>query len=89
MVLGSANPEVGAIYLLPAIAGAFLGATSFRPGRFNALGTVLAVYVLAVGITGLQQVGARFFVESFFNGGALLVAVALSGYAARRRGENG
>jgi ribose transport system permease protein len=88
MILGSANPEIGPNYLLPAIAGAFLGATSFRPGRFNALGTVLAVYVLAVGITGLQQVGARFFIESFFNGGALLIAVALSGWAARRRGEN-
>jgi ribose transport system permease protein len=88
MILGSSNPEIGPNYLLPAIAGAFLGATSFRPGRFNALGTVLAVYVLAVGITGLQQVGAQFFVESFFNGGALLIAVALSGWAARRRGEN-
>jgi ribose transport system permease protein len=87
MILGSANPEIGPNFLLPAIAGAFLGATSIRPGRFNAIGTVLAVYVLAVGITGLQQIGAKFFVESFFNGGALLIAVALSGWAARRRGE--
>jgi ribose transport system permease protein len=87
MILGSANPEIGPNFLLPAIAGAFLGATSIRPGRFNAVGTVLAVYVLAVGITGLQQIGAKFFVESFFNGGALLIAVALSGWAARRRGE--
>jgi ribose transport system permease protein len=87
MILGSANPEIGPNFLLPAIASAFLGATSIRPGRFNAIGTVLAVYVLAVGITGLQQIGARFFVESFFNGGALLIAVALSGWAARRRGE--
>jgi len=86
-ILGSANPDVGPSFLLPAIAGAFLGATSIRPGRFNAIGTVLAVYVLAVGITGLQQLGAPFFIESIFNGCALLLAVALSGWAARRRGE--
>jgi ribose transport system permease protein len=85
MILGSANPNVGPDFLLPAFAGAFLGATSIRPGRYNAWGTFLAVYLLAAGITGLQQLGAAFYIEQFFNGGALLVAVALSGWAAARR----
>jgi ribose transport system permease protein len=85
MTLGSAHPSIGLNLLLPAFAGAFLGATSIRPGRFNAIGTVLAVYVLAMGVTGLQQLGAAFYVEQFFDGGALLLAVAVSGWAAQRR----
>jgi ribose transport system permease protein len=85
MTLGSAHPSIGLNLLLPAFAGAFLGATSIRPGRFNAIGTTLAVYLLAVGVTGLQQLGAAFYIEQFFDGGALLIAVAVSGWAARRR----
>jgi ribose transport system permease protein len=85
MILGSANPNVGTNFLLPAFAAAFLGATSIRPGRFNAIGTFVAVYLLAAGITGLQQLGAASYVDQFFYGAALLIAVALSGWAARRR----
>lgn len=89
MILGSASPDVGSNFLLPAFAGAFLGATSIRPGRYNAWGTCLAVYVLAAGITGLQQLGAASYIEQYFNGGALLVAVALSRWAATRRRSRG
>lgn len=85
MILGSADPNVGPDFLLPAFAGAFLGATSIRPGRYNAAGTFVAVYLLAAGITGLQQLGAASYIEQFFNGGALLIAVALSAWAASRR----
>lgn len=85
MILGSAQPDMGPQYLLPAFAGALLGATSIRPGRFNVWGTVLAVYFLATGITGLQQLGVPFYIEQFFNGGALLVAVVFSQTVAERR----
>jgi ribose transport system permease protein len=85
MKLGGSSPVVGLGILLPAFAGAFLGATSIRPGRFNAIGTILAVFLLAAGITGLQQLGAQFYVEEFFNGGALLLAVTASALIARRR----
>jgi len=37
------------------------------------------------GRSGVQQLGAPFYVEYFFNGGILIVAVALSVYAAIRR----
>ncbi|HJS94108.1 MAG TPA: ABC transporter permease [Solirubrobacteraceae bacterium] len=85
MILGAAHPDVGTGFLLPAFAGAFLGATSIRPGRFNVWGTVIAIYFLAAGITGLQQQGAAFYVQQYFDGGALLFAVALSQAAATRR----
>ncbi len=85
MMLGGSSPVVGLSSLLPAFAGAFLGATSIRPGRFNAIGTVLAIYLLAAGATGLQQLGAAFYVQDFFNGAALLLAVGISVVVARRR----
>ena len=87
MILGFGDPAAGPTYLLPAFAGALLGATSIRPGRFNIWGTVIAVYFLATGITGLQQLGVPFYVEPLFNGCALIIAVVFSQtMAARRRG---
>jgi ribose transport system permease protein len=85
--LGVGQSSVGPEYLLPAFAGALLGATSVRPGRVNVWGTILAVLVLAVAVAGLQQLGAKFFVEPLFNGWMLIAAVGLAGFAARRRVE--
>jgi len=85
-ILGAAAPTVGLGALLPAYAAAFLGATAFRPGRFNAAGTMLAIYLLATGVTGLQSLGAKFYVEQLFYGGALLIALAASALVERRRG---
>ena len=74
---GSADPTSGAGFLLQGFAAAFLGATSIAPGRFNAWGTLIAVYFLATGVTGLQLVGLESFVQDLFYGAALIVAVAL------------
>ena len=71
--------------LLPAFSAAFLGATAIQPGRFNPFGAVAAVYFLATGITGLQQLGVDTFVQQLFYGGALVLAVALSQLVRRRR----
>ncbi|MGW2048433.1 ABC transporter permease [Streptomyces sp. NPDC001858] len=79
------NPSVGLDYLLPAFVGALLGATAVKPGRPNAFGTVVAVAVLAVGLTGIGQLGADFWTVPLFYGGTLLAAVGLAGYTARHR----
>jgi ribose transport system permease protein len=83
--LGSADPNNGLTYLLPVTAAVFLGATTIKPGRFNAWGTVIAVYVLVVGVTGLQQLGADSWLENVFYGIALLAAVTFA--ALLRRGS--
>ena len=85
----SAGPSTGVDYLLPAFAAAFLGSTTIRPGRFNAWGTFIAVYFLVTGITGLQLLGAKTYVQYLFYGSALIVAVALSQYLKRRRLKQG
>jgi ribose transport system permease protein len=82
---GGADPTSGLSFLLPAFAAAFLGATTILPGRFNAWGTIIAAYFLITGITGLQLQGVASFVQQLFYGGALVIAVALSETARRRR----
>jgi ribose transport system permease protein len=83
-LLGSADPNVGPSFLLPAFAAAFLGATVLHPGRFNPWGTFIAVYFLVTGITGLQLFGLSSWVESVFYGGSLVIAVAIAQVLRRR-----
>ncbi|MGH2940398.1 MAG: ABC transporter permease [Solirubrobacterales bacterium] len=78
--LGTGDPTIGPAYLLPAFSAAFLGSTQFRGGRFNVWGTVVAVYVLATGVKGLQLAGAPIWIPDLFNGVALLLAVGLAKY---------
>lgn len=82
---GAANPSYGGPFLLPAFAACFLGATTIKPGRFNAWGTVVAALLLATGTTGLQLLGAATWVESVFNGAALVLAVTLAQIVSRDR----
>ena len=51
----------------------------------NVWGTILAVVTLAVVVSGLELLGVQFYVEDLFNGIILVVAVALAGFAERRR----
>jgi ribose transport system permease protein len=68
----------GGSLLLPAFAAVFLGSTQFLPGRFNVWGTVLAVIVLATGVKGLQLATGQQWLESMFNGVALVAAVSFA-----------
>jgi ribose transport system permease protein len=82
--IGSAGPSDGAAFLLPGFAAAFLGATTIKVGRFNVWGTLVASALLAVGITGLQLMGAQPYIRNFFYGAALIVSVAVAQLGARR-----
>jgi len=73
---GSVDPTTGGTdLLLPAVAAVFLGSTCITPGRFNAPGTVIAVYFLASGAIGLENKGAQDYVQQLFYGAALIVAI--------------
>lgn len=76
--------STGPDYLLPVFVGAILGSTTIVPGRPNAWGTIVAVTLLGIGISGLQQLGAQYFVVPLFNGTTLILGVGLAGYASRR-----
>ncbi len=68
----------GAGLLLPAFAAVFLGSTQIKPGRFNLWGTMLAIYVLAVGVKGLQLITGEQWLAEMFNGVALVGAVSFA-----------
>ena len=82
--VGSANASILQTLLLPAFTAAFLGATSIRPGQYNIWGTVLAVYLVGLGTTGMFMLGAPSYVEPLFDGAILLIAIGLAKLSARR-----
>lgn len=84
-VLGGGNPTAGLAYLMPAFAAVFLGSTCLKPGRFNAVGTVIAVYFLTTGTNGLTLQGAQSYITNIFYGAALIIAVVFSVVAKKNR----
>jgi len=82
---GGADPSVGPQYTLTGLAAAFLSAAAIKPGRFNAGGTIVAVFFLAILNNGLSLAGSPPYVASYVNGMALIVGVGLSMYLARKR----
>jgi ribose transport system permease protein len=88
MQLGTASFDAGNSYLLPAFAGAFLGSTQIKPGRFNVPGTIVAIYLVAVGVKGLQLRFPQFaWIAELVDGVILLIAVGVAVSSARRRAK--
>ena len=83
---GSASPQVGTVGdSLQALTAAFLGATAIKPGRFNVVGTLVAIFFLAFTINGLSLAGVAGWINDVFTGAALFVAVVVSTILGRRR----
>ncbi|MGC4108953.1 MAG: ABC transporter permease [Nocardioides sp.] len=80
-----ATAQDGGSFLFPALAAVFLGATAITPGFFNVVGTVISALFVSIAVSGLTLMGASGWPSYVFNGGALLVAVALSTYLGRRK----
>lgn len=81
---GNANPSVGGInFMLPALAGVFLGVSAFTPGKYNVPGTVVGLLFVAGTISGLALLGVAPWVEPVFNGSAVVLAVTLSTFLGR------
>lgn len=82
--VGGFDSTSSGTYLLPAFAAVFLGTAVVRPGRFNPIGTLVAIYFLATGILGLQLLGYSGWIENVFYGGALIIAVSIATVVRRR-----
>jgi ribose transport system permease protein len=78
------NPNPGQYLLLPAYAGAFLGAACFRPGEFNVPGTVVGVLFLGTIQTGLTYLNLTTYLINLVQGAILILAVLLSTLPSRR-----
>lgn len=82
---GSASPNAGVPFLLPAYAAAFLGSATFRPGTFNVPGTVVAVLFLGVIQTGLQMLQISTAWINIIQGIVLVAAMLISRLERKRR----
>jgi ribose/xylose/arabinose/galactoside ABC-type transport system permease subunit len=76
--LGSAQPNVGAGYLLPAFAAAFLSTVLLSSGRFTVWGTIIGGMILVYIGQGLITGGMSFNWNNIVNGIVLAIAVAVS-----------
>jgi ribose transport system permease protein len=87
--IGNASPDINTAFglVLPALAAAFLGATTIRPGRFNVLGTLVGVFLIGVATQGLTLAGFTEWVTFVLNGATLVIAVAISSIIRRQRGR--
>jgi ribose transport system permease protein len=83
---GSADATFGSGYLLTVIAAVFLGYTAVRPGRYNALGSLVGMLVLAVGTTGIEVLAAPIWLTDVFSGAILFVAVAIANVLGTTKG---
>jgi ribose transport system permease protein len=75
--LGAVDPTSAGQFLLQPYAAIFLGTTAIQLGRVNIIGAMVGLYLLAVGVTGLELLGVSSWVGDLFNGAALLLALAL------------
>jgi len=76
--------DFGPGLLLPAFAAVFLGSTQIQPGKPNVWGTLIAVFVLATGVQGLQLVTGVQWLNNMFSGCALIGAVGFAVWRQRR-----
>lgn len=82
--IGGFDPNTSQSYLLPTFATVMLGTAVIQPGRFNPIGTFVAIYFLATGILGIELLGASGWVSDVFYGGALVIAVTIATVIRRR-----
>ena len=82
---GSGNPTIGPTFTLQALAAAFLGAVSFKVGRLNVAGTIVAIFFLSVNLTGLTYAGVSNWINEVFTGATLILAVALVAVLSKER----
>jgi len=80
---GAGNPQIPPTLALTALAGAFLGAASFKVGRLNVPGTLVALMFLAVNITGLTLAGVANWINELFTGLSLIFAIAMAAVLAK------
>ncbi len=76
--VGGVSASTSLSFLLPALAAVFLGTAVVRPGTFNPIGTLIAIFFLETGIYGLQLMGLTGWIKDVFYGAGLVAAVTLT-----------
>lgn len=80
---GAATSDNGMTMLFPALTAVLLSTITLELGRPSVAGTIVAIFLVAVSVSGLTLLGAPAWVGPVFDGAALLAAVAFTRLAAR------
>jgi len=81
---GSFTPMFGTSFLLPAFAAAFLGSVTLRRGAFHIVGTVIGVFLIGTGTTGLLITGGPTYTQQLFAGAVLILATGGTRFIGQR-----
>ena len=83
--MGSAHVTAGDAYQLQAIATVYLGATAFKEGEPNLLGTVLGALILGVLKNGMTLINIPYYYQDIAQGLVILIAVAITSLQRARK----
>lgn len=77
-------PQIGAAYLLPALAAVFVGGTSVFGGRGTVWGTFIGAFMIGAIQAGIVAMGIEAFWTQVIYGGIILAAVSIHAILQRR-----
>ena len=83
--MGSAHVTAGDAYQLQVIATVYLGATAFKEGEPNLLGTVLGALILGVLKNGMTLMNIPYYYQDIAQGLVILIAVAITSLQRARK----
>jgi ribose/xylose/arabinose/galactoside ABC-type transport system permease subunit len=84
-LISSVSPTAGSTLLFPVLATVIIGGASLSGGRGTIVGTLVGVFLLEVLTNGLGLLGAGAYAQLLFEGGVILVAVAVDRWTNRSR----
>lgn len=87
-LVSSVSPTAGSTLMFSVLAAVVIGGASLSGGRGIILGTLVGAFLLQVLTNGLGLLGAGAYAQLLFQGGVILVAVAVDSWANRSRAQS-
>jgi ribose transport system permease protein len=87
IVYGSGQPKMGSSFFLDGFTIVFLGATAFKHGKTNIIGTFIGGIMLAMIVNGMTLLGATFAASQIIKGVFLVIGIFISAFGKRRSSD--
>jgi len=86
-LVSSVSPTAGSTMTFAVLAAVIIGGASLSGGRGTIIGTLVGAFLLQVLTNGLGLLGAGAYAQLLFQGGVILVAVAVDRWTSRGRSK--